>query len=311
MITKPEDLKFDEKKFFMIIAGVPGIGKTTLALSAPKPLLIDLDNGIGRVETVYRKDTDVVKSFDELVNDLKDNDLSNYETIVVDTGGKLFEMMKPVVIREDAKNGKRDGNLSLPGYGAIKKKFIDFVKYVKSLGKHLIIVFHASEVSLPNDITGLRIRLEGSSKDDVWDDVDIGGFVEMVGNERTISFNNCERFYAKGTHGVHGVYTIPTLKNGSPNNFVEKLFNKMIEQLNEESALLTQYKALIAKYDSLIDNAKNVSDLGSLLAQLASCEHVFTSKEELWSKLNNKAKELGCSYDKSKQTFIDNSKPTK
>ena len=41
MITSPTDIRFDDKKLSVIIAGVPGIGKTTLALSSPKPLLID------------------------------------------------------------------------------------------------------------------------------------------------------------------------------------------------------------------------------------------------------------------------------
>ena len=51
MIVKPSEMKFEGKKLFIIVAGVPGIGKTTLALSAPKPLLIDLDKGVDRVET--------------------------------------------------------------------------------------------------------------------------------------------------------------------------------------------------------------------------------------------------------------------
>ena len=76
MIVKPSEMKFEGKKLFIIIAGVPGIGKTTLALSAPKPLLIDLDKGVDRVETRYRTDTDVVGSYEELRNDLEKTDLS-------------------------------------------------------------------------------------------------------------------------------------------------------------------------------------------------------------------------------------------
>lgn len=45
MIKKPTELNFTGKRLCMIIADVPEIGKTTLALSAPKPLLIDLDRG--------------------------------------------------------------------------------------------------------------------------------------------------------------------------------------------------------------------------------------------------------------------------
>ena len=121
----------------MIIAGVPGIGKTTLALSSPRPLLIDLDKGVSRVEARFRTDTAVINDYSELVNDLKTTDLSNYDTLIIDTGGKLLEILKPVVIAEDAKNGKKDGNLSLQGYGSVKRKFREFVNFVRSLNKKL------------------------------------------------------------------------------------------------------------------------------------------------------------------------------
>ena len=122
MIQKVNELNFESKKIAMIIAGVPGIGKTTLALSSPKPLLVDLDDGLDRVEASFRKDRIVCKDYDELMNDLS-TDLSDYETLVIDTGGKLLNFLKPVVIKQDAKNGQRNGELSLKGYGAVKKAF--------------------------------------------------------------------------------------------------------------------------------------------------------------------------------------------
>ena len=49
MIRKLEDYDFGEKKIRMLLAGPPGIGKSTLAMSAPAPLLIDTDGGFDRV----------------------------------------------------------------------------------------------------------------------------------------------------------------------------------------------------------------------------------------------------------------------
>ena len=80
-------------------------------MSAPKPLLVDIDKGIDRVEARHRKDTLVCETYEELISDLKNNDLKEYETIVIDTGGKLLDLMKPVVIRENPKNGQKDGSL--------------------------------------------------------------------------------------------------------------------------------------------------------------------------------------------------------
>ena len=50
MIRNPNDIQDGAKKIRMLIAGYPGIGKSTLALSAPRPLHIDCDFGIDRIE---------------------------------------------------------------------------------------------------------------------------------------------------------------------------------------------------------------------------------------------------------------------
>ena len=302
MIKKPKDLRFDDKKIAMIIAGVPGIGKTTLALSAPHPLLIDIDDGVSRVEARYRTDTLVANNYEELLKDLKESDLKAYKTLIIDTGGKLLEFLKPVVISEDAKNGKRDGNLSLQGYGAVKRKFKEFVAFVKTLDKHLIVVFHATEVNLDSDLTGLRIRIEGSSKDEVWDDMDIGGFMEIRGKNRTISFSNCERFYAKGTHGIHGIFEIPTLDNTIKNNFITDLFNKIKTDLNDEVELFENYRAIMS-LKKAIESAKDVETLNEEWEKVKVATHYLTSKDELWFALNTKAKELGVAYDKATGNF--------
>lgn len=302
MILKPGELTFDDKKFTVIIAGLPGIGKTTLACSAPKPLLIDLDKGVGRVNVRHRVDTEVADTFDGLVDDLKGADLSAYESIIIDTGGKLLEMMKPVVIGEDAKNGKRDGNLSLQGYGAVKRKFAEFTSFVKSLGKNLIYVFHATEVKLADDTTGLRIRMEGSSKDEVWDDVDIGGFMEVIGKKRTIGFSNCDRYYAKGTYGIHGIYEIPDLSDGRKNTFLTDLFRKIKAELRKDAEEFESYKGVM-NLKVFIEKVGNVNDLNSMYSKVKAIEHHLTSKEELWFALNSQAKKLGVSYDKAGDEF--------
>lgn len=303
MIQKVNELNFENKKIAMIIAGVPGIGKTTLALSSPKPLLVDLDDGLDRVEANFRKDRILCKDYDELMSDLN-SDLSAYETIVIDTGGKLLNFLKPVVIKQDAKNGQRNGELSLKGYGAIKKLFSNFVNFVKSKDKNLIMIFHASEVNLANDVIGLRIRIEGSSKDEVWDDMDLGGFVEMIGNKRHISFSNNDRFYAKGTHGISGSWEIPTLKVGSENNFITNLFAAYNNNLKSETERYNAYLKVM-EYKSTIDNLNALEGVKTAYRHIQEIEHILTSKQELWFALTEKAKALGLKYDKATNDFTE------
>ena len=50
MIVKPENMDFSNKNIIMIISGLPGVGKTTLSLSAPDVVLVDADEGMARVK---------------------------------------------------------------------------------------------------------------------------------------------------------------------------------------------------------------------------------------------------------------------
>lgn len=305
MIKKANELDFSNKKFVILIAGVAGIGKSTLGLSAPRPLLIDLDNGIDRVEAQYRKDTLIASSYEELKNDLTNSDLSDYDTFVIDTGGKLFELIKPYVIAQDIKNAKKNGDLSLQGYGASAREFSKFTQFLKSFNKHIVYIFHATEVNLDDDLIGLRIRIEGSSKDKVWDDVDIGGFIEMRGNQRTITFSNTPRFYAKGTHGIHGTYDIPTLSKGAKNTFLSDLIEKMRADLNSEVSEFKEYNKLKNLYRSKIDTFDGtLESINALFKLYLNEKHILTSKAEIGNMINNKAKECGFIYDKDKKEYV-------
>lgn len=129
MIRKPEDIVPQEKKIRMLIAGYPGIGKTSLALSAPNPLHIDCDFGIDRVEPQYRKPYIQPGSYAELLNDLQPMNLTDYDTLVFDTGGKLITLISQWAIQQDNKYGQRDGSLSLKGYGAVGREFVRLMDY--------------------------------------------------------------------------------------------------------------------------------------------------------------------------------------
>lgn len=307
MIKKPFELKTVQKKYRMLIAGFPGIGKTTIALSAPKPLLIDVDKGIDRVRVNERKDFTQPLNYEELLIDLN-SDLSEYETIVVDTGGKLLDLMKPYVIKQDSKNGQKDGQtLSIKGYGAVGREFARLADYIAyTLNKHVVIVFHAKE-DKDGEAVKLRILVEGATKDNVWQPMDIGGFVEMYNGKRTIGFDNCERYYAKGTHGVKGIREIPNLENpNNKNDFLTKLFEEMDNNIASEVEFYEEdkkkYEKVMNEINSKISEMteENVMEVSNFMKNV---EHALTSEKESKHIFKQKLEELNMFWNKETMQY--------
>lgn len=316
MIVKPESMTFADKKIRMLIAGFPGIGKTTLALSAPKPLYIDVDLSAERINReVLNLAAGVTqpRDYDELRHDLGigasdmelmtvRQELAEFETIVIDTGGKLLTIMGQYGRSIEPKYGQRDGSLSLKGYGWLGKEFQRFLDHcIYQLDKHIVIIFHTVEEK-DGDDTKLRIKAEGSSRNSVWEVMDLGGFMEMRGNQRTIGFSNCERYFAKGTRGVSGVYTIPELRPGVPNDFLTRLF----EQYNAASAHEAEkaaadkavYEDAISLAVSILEGVVDADSANKAVSSFAAIPHALTSKKETDELWRNHIKSLGLFYDK-------------
>lgn len=306
MIKKPNELINENQKIRMLIAGYPGIGKTTLALSAPKPLLIDVDLGINRVMASARKDFIQPNNYEELLEDLK-SDLSEYETLVIDTGGKLLELMKNYVIKKDVKNAKKDGSLSLQGYGSVAREFSKFMdNCYYNLRKNIVIVFHAVEEK-DDEQTKLRILVEGSTKNTVWQNVELGCFMEIINKKKTIGFDNCERYFGKASFGIKGVMEIPELDGQVPNDFLTKLFQLANNNIKKETIYFeeqkVEYEKLMSEMTPKVDAMKTKDDLVEITNLIKNTNHILTSEKELKHKFKEKVAELGYVWNGEKKEY--------
>jgi hypothetical protein len=326
MIVKPESMTFADKKIRMLIAGFPGIGKTTLALSAPKPLYIDVDLSAERINrevlnlaagvtqprdyNELRKDLGIGASDMELMTVRQE--LADFETIVIDTGGKLLTIMGQYGRSIEPKYGKRDDSLSLKGYGWLGKEFQRFLDHcIYQLDKHIVIIFHTVEEK-DGDDTKLRIKAEGSSRNSVWEVMDLGGFMEMRGNQRTIGFSNCERYFAKGTRGVSGVIPIPDLKPGVKNDFLTRLFKKYNAVSAEDAERAANdkvaYEIAMQTAYIIISRITDADSANAAIPDFKAIPHALTSEKEAGVMWNNKIKELGLSFSKSAGCYISKEK---
>ena len=169
------------------------------------------------------------------------------------------------------------------------------------LRKHVVIIFHAKE-DKDGDNTRLRILVEGKTKNDVWQPMDLGGFMEMQGNERTIGFTNCERYFAKGTHGIQGIRRIKELEQQDKNDFLTKLFEEVQKNIEKETEAFEKereaYEALMASFDF------EHTEINTLTEQIINTEHILTSKAELRAKIRQKAKKEGYVFDAETKKYV-------
>ena len=197
LIKKPNELTV-KTTLSALIYGQPGMGKTTLALSAPNPVLFDYDGGIHRVNAAHRVPTVQITNWEETNQVLFSDDIKEFDTIVIDTAGKMLSFMDKFIMQTNPKMRKADGTLSLQGYGVRKNMFINFVSQVSLMGKSVIFVAHEREEKNGED-KQIRPEIGGSSAGDLIKELDLVGYMEAIGKDRTISFDPCEKFYGKNT----------------------------------------------------------------------------------------------------------------
>lgn len=296
-IVRPELMNFTDKPFTIVISGSPGLGKTTLALSAPNPVLFDTDGGIARVKAEHRKLTSSVSSYDELLDDMRSPECQAAESFIIDTGGSLIQLMKPWAQKQDARAAKN----GMAMFGVIKTEFDRLCYQIRTeFRKHLILVFHTTEVT-KGDVVTTRLSCEGSAKDIVWTPADFGGYMYMSGGNRMIGFTPTEEYFAKGCFGVQGVMQIPTLRPGEPNNFLTNLFKQAQASIEDESKVYEQereaYNQIMEDGIRILESISDAETANEAVSALGSLTHALTSRRELLALLAKKADEKGLKWE--------------
>lgn len=304
MITKPEEMTFDSKKFSVLLYGPPGVGKTTLALSAPDPIIIDFDRGMSRVKAQHRKTAIFCNTYEEVLADLGSPEIKDFQTIIVDTGGSFVSFLQDWAMRTNPTvNKQKSGGISMKGFGAVKAEFIRFTNYVKDvLNKNIIYVFHSQEQADKDGNTQQRLMCEGAAKNVVWTPCDFGGYVQTIGDQRVISFAPEQEFFAKGCHGINGKYTIPKLGASDANDFLTKLFDTAkanIAAENEAFAPIREkYQEVMEQVKVIVDGVTDIESANAAVETIPTMEHALTSKKEASAMLKAKTDALGLKYTK-------------
>lgn len=187
-IFKKNDVR-PERPVIVMLYGVPGCGKTSLATTANNPVIIDTDRGADRA--VQIADTLSANKWEDITAVVEE--LKEYKTIVIDTAKTMLDSYLSVYVCD--RNYKLKTN-SLKRFGEMATEFSDFVSKLQSFGADLIFICHDKETQ-EGDAVKHSPDCTGSSKNLQQQKADQIGYVSSVNGHRTISFEPKDNFIGK------------------------------------------------------------------------------------------------------------------
>lgn len=141
--------KHDDRPPRLIIHGQPKTGKTTLACSAPNPLVLATEDGLGRTEELANIPSFRVSSLEEVWEALAlvMDSPERYETLVIDS----LDHLEPLIIDKVCRTENVDSIEKIPygkgfAYAADiwRHEYNERIRYIqRSLGKMIIEIAHS------------------------------------------------------------------------------------------------------------------------------------------------------------------------
>ena len=292
----------------MMIYGQAGMGKSTLALSAPKPLLLDFDGGAKRINMNHLENVDSVQvekwdDMKELLSDVQS--LAPYQSIVVDTVGKMMDYIITF------KCGTRQPYIK--DWGGINQEFQWFTRALSSLNKNIVFVAHR-DTRKEGDDTVFVPSLREKSYNSIVTELDLLGYLEMKTEngkqKRTITFDPTSRNDGKNTCSLPSVMDIPVILDakGNPtgkNDFIQsKVIQPYIGMLKEKKSEQEEYLKVMEEIKEQIELITDDISANDFVSRIDSFKHVGSSKAASARLLSEKAKSLGLSLDKSTKNYV-------
>ena len=263
----------------------PGIGKTSLAFTASRPLLLDFDCGSHRAAN--RKDVVQISDWSEVAG-ITAEDVAEFDTIIIDTAGRALDVLSAEIIRKDPKKGY-GGALNLQGYGQLKSQFVAFLKLLNGFGKDVILIAHMDEQRSGDEIIE-RLDVQGGSKGEIYKAADAMGRIVIQNGKRVLLFSPTDAAFGKNPGQLEPL-EVPHKDAPEFADFLAGVIDTIKERLNALTEEQREAQAVLDSWREKLADAEDAQAINALLPDAANAPKAVKAL------LHDRATKLGLTFD--------------
>lgn len=291
-ITKSNEVIEVENVCFTIYSQ-PGLGKTSLAFTASKPLMLDFDKGSYRA--VERKDVVQVKTWADVAG-ITAEDVADFDTIIIDTVGKALDFLAADII---ASNGRLAyaGALNQQGWGQLGVRFGAFLKLLRGFGKDIVLISHMDEKA-DGDIVKERLKIQGGSKDLVLTDSDVIAKISIINKVRHLVFSPTETSFGKDPAGMVDA-TIPMAGSSKYPTCLADIIGSIKSGLNELSEAQVERRSEVEWFVEALPKMETADEINGVLGRAKK------SGRDVSKMVVDRANELGFDFDPDAREYVE------
>lgn len=269
------------------IYGSPSSGKTSLAFTARKPLMLDFDNGAHRAYGLTGDEPIVKCKTWQDVDGIQKEDLEGFDTLIIDTVGSMTAAMQTYA----ESKGKKGVQL----FGEVGSIYKLFVNKVKSWGKDVVFIAHFTEEKKGEEIITRLDAVGNIAKNNVYQSSDLLGYLNFNNGVRVLDFNPTDNKIGKNTGGFK-----PFNLTKTPTDLAT-IIDALKLNMNSASFEAQERNRVYNEAIELIDAAETVEQFSELML------HDIIKNDAqgaLKVRLVDVAKKKGIDFDKKTKCFI-------
>jgi hypothetical protein len=297
MKFKTQDQALALTSTIFVIYGEAGVGKSTLANTANKPLVLDFDEGYQRSK--LSKDCYEHVHWRDIANDSMLVDIiKDYETIVIDTAGTMLDSIMEWHIETNPKLERMKMQL----FGELKNTFHKFLKLIRSLNKDIIFIMHSKQVTESEQLK-VKPLAQGSSYDLIIQKADMVGYMFKDDKGNTVLDFDAKDWKVGKNSAELPAIIIPHYNELE--SFMAGIFEQTKIAFNYTRLNHTESLRAINNIIETANKCESVESINAIMNTLTESTFTKGEKMQIWNSIKTKAESLGFNYDvKSKQFTV-------